>query len=229
MQHSISPQTNPTSIFSRTTSFPRTIFGTTNDGQNTHWRVVFHKKLHYTSFGKYSSPAARSVTAIPTQTRENQIWRIWTQGHTESSSRSIPASVGSNDSRFLTRDASTGINEATAAYYLNSDLNVTPTLNQPQDDRTKIQVTNSNAQTITISQTTIVANFKTFTPWQTSHVRPMSLKQLTSFFITQLKWPTSSTNCFNLIKPNRRFYPTPETCEDPAVSTISKDASTTKS
>ena len=45
-----------------------------------------------------------SLTATPIQTREIQICSVWTQGHTESSSRSIPASVGSNNSRFLTRD-----------------------------------------------------------------------------------------------------------------------------
>ena len=73
----------------------------------------------------------------------------------------------------------TGISEATPSCYQKFDLIRTPALNQLQDGLATIRVTNPNAHTFTISQRTIVAYVKILTPGQASHVRPMSLEQLT--------------------------------------------------
>ena len=76
-------------------------------------------------------------------------------------------------------ETSTGSLDATPSFSRKSDLNVTSALSQLQHVRTTTQVTNPNAHTFTISQGTIVADFKILTPGQASQVQPMSLEQLT--------------------------------------------------
>ena len=76
-------------------------------------------------------------------------------------------------------ETSTGITETTPPFSQNSALYVTPAVNQLQDGRSTIQNTKPNAHTFTINQQIIVADLKTFTARQASHVHPMSLEQLT--------------------------------------------------
>ena len=116
-------------------------------------------------------------------------------------------------------ETSTGITESTLSFSRKFNLMVTPALSQLQDGRTTIQVTKPNAHTFTIRQGTIVADFKIFTPKQASHARPMSLEQLA--FVSS--YPDEATNVINQLFQSReapttdkRWYPTHETCEDPA-------------
>ena len=76
-------------------------------------------------------------------------------------------------------DTSSGITEGTTAFTRKSDLVATPAINQLKDGETTIQVTKPSAHIFTINQGTVVANFNILTNGQSSHVRQMSLQQLT--------------------------------------------------
>ena len=117
-------------------------------------------------------------------------------------------------------ETSTGITEATTSFSQKVDLIVTAALIQLQINRTTNQVKNPNAHTFTICQRTLVANFKILTTGQASHVHPMSLEQLNLIY-SHINEATNGIN--QLFQPpevpttDRRWYPTPETCEDPPI------------
>ena len=115
-------------------------------------------------------------------------------------------------------ETSTFITAATPSFARIPHLNVTPALSQLHDGRTTIHVTKSYTHTFIISQGTIVIMFDIITPEQTSHVHPMSLEQLALVST----YPDEATNFINQLfqspeepKLEKRWYPTPETCEDP--------------
>ena len=112
-------------------------------------------------------------------------------------------------------ERSSGIFGATPSFSRKSDLIVTPAPNQLHNGRATIQVTNPNAHTFTLSQGTLVANFRILTPGEASHVHPMSLQELTLVS----SYPDEATNVINqLFQPpkapttDRKRYPTSETC-----------------
>ena len=82
---------------------------------------------------------------------------VWTQGHAESSfgpfEQVIVPTIAATE-----LETSTGITESTPSFFQKSDLIVTAALNQLQDGRTTIQVTNFNAHTLNNSQGTLVAS-----------------------------------------------------------------------
>ena len=97
-------------------------------------------------------------------------------------------------------------------------LLVSHALTQIIDMRSHVQITNLTCHTITLNPNKTLATFKIMTPNQAKNLQPMSNEQLT--LIT--KYPDEANNVLNQLfqepctETNRRWYPTPETCDDPS-------------
>ena len=93
-----------------------------------------------------------------------------------------------------------------------------PALTQVADMKSHVQITNLTNHTITLNPNTTEATFRIMTPNQAKNLQSMSNKQLT--LIT--KYPDEANNVLNQLfqesgtDTNRRWYPTPETCDDPS-------------
>ena len=91
-----------------------------------------------------------------------------------------------------------------------------PDTNRPHESH--VQLTNLTSHTITLNPNTTVASFRIMTPNQAKNLQPMSNEQLT--LIT--KYPDEANNVLNQLfqepgtETNRRWYRTPETCDDPS-------------
>ena len=112
----------------------------------------------------------------------------------------------------------TGTVEGLPAFERRSHLLVSPALNETQEGRTHVQITNPLDYQITINVGTPVASFKIMTPKQANNLQPMTNHQLN--LISQ--YPDDAEAVLNQIfqdpttKSDRRWYPTPETCDDPS-------------
>ena len=112
----------------------------------------------------------------------------------------------------------TGTVEGLPAFERRSNLLVSPALNETQEGRTHVQITNPLDYQITINAGTPVASFKIMTPKQANNLQPMTNHQLN--LISQ--YPDDAEAVLNQIfqdpttKSDRRWYPTPETCDDPS-------------
>ena len=99
-----------------------------------------------------------------------------------------------------------------------SRLLVSPALNETQEGRTHVQITNPLDYQITINVGTAVASFKIMTPKQAINLQPMTNHQLNLI----LQYPDDAEAVLNQIfqdptaKSDRRWYPTPQTCDDPS-------------
>ena len=99
-----------------------------------------------------------------------------------------------------------------------TQLLVSPALTQIADMKSHVQITNLTSHTITLNPNTTVATFRIMTPNQAKNLQPMSNEQLT--LIT--KYPDEANNVLDQLSQepntdtNRRWYPTPETCDDPS-------------
>ena len=111
----------------------------------------------------------------------------------------------------------TGTVEAFPAFERKTELLVSPSMSEINDQQTHVQITNYLDHSITIPQNTTVAVFRILTPNQAKNVQPMTSEQLT--LIT--KFPDEATNVINQLfqepdaSKDKRWYPTPETCDDP--------------
>ena len=111
----------------------------------------------------------------------------------------------------------TGTVEAFPAFERKTELLVSPSMSEINDQQTHVQITNYLDHSITIPQSTTVAVFRILTPNQAKNVQPMTSEQLT--LIT--KFPDEATNVINQLfqepdaSKDKRWYPTPETCDDP--------------
>ena len=111
----------------------------------------------------------------------------------------------------------TGTVEAFPAFERKTELLVSPSMSEINDQQTHVQITNYLDHSITIPQNTTVAVFRILTPNQAKNVQPMTSEQLT--LIT--KFPVEATNVMNQLfqepdaSKDKRWYPTPETCDDP--------------
>ena len=112
----------------------------------------------------------------------------------------------------------TGTVEGLPAFERRSHLLVSPALIETREGRTHVQITKPLDYQITINVGTAVASFKIMTPKQANNLQPMTSHQLN--LITQ--YPEEATAILNHIfqdpneKTDRRWYPTPETCDDPS-------------
>ena len=112
----------------------------------------------------------------------------------------------------------TGTVEGLPAFERRSHLLVSPALNETQEGRTHVQITNPLDYQITINVGTPVASFKIMTPKQANNLQPMTNHQLN--LISQ--YPDYAEAVLNQIfqdpttKSDRRWYPTLETCDDPS-------------
>ena len=108
--------------------------------------------------------------------------------------------------------------ETFPAFERKTQLKVSPALTQIADMKSHVQLTNLTSHTITLNPNTTVATFRIKTPNQAKNLQPMSNEQLT--LIT--KYPDEANNVLNQLfqepgtETNRRWYPTPETCDDPS-------------
>ena len=99
-----------------------------------------------------------------------------------------------------------------------TQLLVSPALARITEMKSQVQITNLTSHTIAVSLNTTVATFRIMTPNQAKNLQPMSNEQLT--LIT--KYPDEANNVLNQLfqepgtNTNRRWYPTPETCDDPS-------------
>ena len=111
-----------------------------------------------------------------------------------------------------------GTVETFPAFERKTQLLVSPALTQITEKKSHVQITNLTCHTITLNPNTTVATFKIMTPNQAKNLQPMSNEQLT--LIT--KYPNEANNVLNQLfqepgtETNRRWYPTPETCDDPS-------------
>ena len=112
----------------------------------------------------------------------------------------------------------TGTVEGLPAFERRSHLLVSPALSKTREGRTHVQITNPLDYQITINVGTPVASFKIMTPKHANNLQPMTNHQLN--LIT--RYPDEATAVLNHIfqdpneKTDRRWYPTPETCDDPS-------------
>ena len=112
----------------------------------------------------------------------------------------------------------TGTVEGLPAFERRSHLQISPALSEIREGRTHVQITNPLDYQITINVGTAVASFKIMTPKQANNLQPMTSHQLN--LITQ--YPDEATAVLNHIfqdpneKTDRRWYPTPDTCNDPS-------------
>ena len=110
----------------------------------------------------------------------------------------------------------TGTVEGLPAFDRRSHLLVSPALSEIRKGQTYVQVTNPLDYQITVNVGTSIASFKIMTPKRASNLQPMTNHQLN--LIPQ--HPEEATAVLNQIfqdptvKTNRRWYPTPETCDD---------------
>ena len=112
----------------------------------------------------------------------------------------------------------TGTVEGLPAFERRTNLLVSPALSGTQEGRTHVQITNPLDYQITINVGTAVASFNILTPKQATNLQPMTDHQLN--LISQ--YPDEAEAVLNQIfqdptaKSDRRWYPTPETCDDPS-------------
>ena len=112
----------------------------------------------------------------------------------------------------------TGTVEGLPAFERRSHLLVSPALSETQEGRTHVQITNPLEYQITINVGTPVASFKIMTTKQATNLHSLTNQQLN--LISQ--YPDDAEAVLNQIfqdptaKSYRRWYPTPETCDDPS-------------
>ena len=108
-----------------------------------------------------------------------------------------------------------GTVETFPAFERKTQLLVSPKI---AEMKSHVQITNLTSHKITLNPNTTVATFRIMTPNQAKNMQPMSNEQLT--LIT--KYPDEATNVLNQLfqepgtNTDRRWYPTPETCDDPS-------------
>ena len=111
----------------------------------------------------------------------------------------------------------TGTIEAFPAFERKTELLVSPSMSEIKDQQTYVQITNPMDHIITIPQHSTVAVFRILTPNQAKNIQPMTNEQLA--LIT--KYPDEASNVINQLfqdpsaTNDKRWYPTPETCDDP--------------
>ena len=111
----------------------------------------------------------------------------------------------------------TGTIEAFPAFERKTELLVSPSMSEIKDQQTHVQITNHMDHAIRIPQNTTIAVFRILTPNQAKNIQPMTNEQLT--LIT--KFPGEAANVINQLfqdpsaTNDKRWYPTPETCDDP--------------
>ena len=111
-----------------------------------------------------------------------------------------------------------GTVETLPAFERKTQLLVSPALTQIADTKSHVQITNLTCHTITLNPNTTVTTFKILTLNQAKNLQPMSNEQLTLIS----KYPDEANNGLNQLfqepgtETNRRWYPTPETCDDPS-------------
>ena len=112
----------------------------------------------------------------------------------------------------------TGTVEGLPAFERRSHLMVSPALNETQEGQTHVQITNPLDYQITINVGTAVASFEIMTPKQATNLQPMTNHQLNLI----LQYPDDAETVLNQVfqdptaKSDRRWYHTPETCDDPS-------------
>ena len=108
--------------------------------------------------------------------------------------------------------------EGLPSFERRSHLLESPALSETQEGRAHIQITNALDYQITINVGTAVASFKIMTPKQAKNLQPMTEHQLNLIS----RYPDDTEVILNQIfrdpttKSDRRWYPTPETCDDPS-------------
>ena len=118
----------------------------------------------------------------------------------------------------------TGTVEGLPAFERRSHLLVSPAISETKEGRTNGQVTNPLDYQITINVGTAVESFKIMTPKQANNLQLMTSHQLN--LISQ--YPDDAQTVLNqtfqdpTAKSDRRWYPTPETCDDPSKLKIEK-------
>ena len=111
----------------------------------------------------------------------------------------------------------TGTVEAFPAFERKTELLVSPSMSEINDQQSHVQITNYLDHTITIPQHTTVAVFRILTPNQAKNVQPMTNEQLTLIS----KFPDEANNVINQLfqeadaNKDKRWNPTPDTCDDP--------------
>ena len=111
----------------------------------------------------------------------------------------------------------TGTIEAFPAFERKTKLLVSPSMSEIKDQQTHVQITNHMDHAVTIPQNSTIAVFRILTPNQARNIQPMTNEQLT--LIT--KFPDEAANVINQLfqdpsaTNDKRWYPTPETCDDP--------------
>ena len=124
-----------------------------------------------------------------------------------------------------------GTVETFPAFERKTQLLVSPALAQIAEMKNHVQITNLTSHTIMLNPNTTVATFRKMTPNQAKKLQPMSNEQLT--LIT--KYPDEATNVLNQLfqepdtNTDRRWYPTPETSDDPSKLNRIENGYTTKS
>ena len=122
----------------------------------------------------------------------------------------------------------TGTIEAFPAFERKTELLVSTSMSEIKDQQTHVQITNHMDHAVTIPQNSTIAVFRILTPNQARNIQPMTNEQLA--LIT--KFPDEAANVINQLfqdpsaTNDKRWYPTPETCDDPDKL---KDVSTTNS
>ena len=116
----------------------------------------------------------------------------------------------------------TGTVEGLPAFERRTHLLVSPALSETHEGRTHVQITNQLNYQVTINVGTAVALFKILTPKptcsQATNLQPMTDHQLNLIS----RYPDEAEAVLNQVfqdptaKSNRRWYPTPETCDDPS-------------
>ena len=109
----------------------------------------------------------------------------------------------------------TGTVEGLPAFERRSHLLVSPALIEIQEGRTHVQITNPLDYQITINVGTAVASFKVMTLKQANNLQPMTGHELNLIS----RYPKAVLNQIFQdpnAKSDRRWYPTPETCDDPS-------------
>ena len=111
----------------------------------------------------------------------------------------------------------TGTKEAFPAFERKTELLVSPSMSEIKDQQTHVQITNHMDHAVTIPQNSTIAVFRILTPNRARNIQPMTNEQLT--LIT--KFPDEAANVINKLfqdpsaTNDKRWYPTPETCDDP--------------
>ena len=112
----------------------------------------------------------------------------------------------------------TGTVEGLPAFERHSHLLVSLALSDTQEGRTHVQITKPLDYQITINVGTAVASFKIMTPKSADNLQPMTGHQLNVISLYPDNAEAVLSQIFQepTVKSGRRWYPTPEACDDPS-------------